>query len=106
MSYDKKFKIQVLKHLESGHTQAETAALFAIGTATLKTWKRNYSQGLSLDTKKRIRPAKKLPREALAEYIAKYPDAYLSEIGKHFGCTGEAVRQALKNMGITRKKRR
>ena len=106
MSYDKKFKLQVLKHVASGKTQEETAKLFGIGTTTLKVWKRQYEQGMSMEPKKRIRQARKLPREELRAYIEKHPDAYLSEIGNHFGCTGEAVRCALKTMGITRKKRR
>ena len=106
MAYEQKFKLEVMKHLEAGNGQQATAKLFGIGITTLKRWKRQYEQGLSMEPQKRRRPAKKLPREALREYIDKHPDAYLSEIGEHFGCAGESVRQALKVMGITRKKRR
>jgi transposase len=105
MAYDKKFKLQVLKHMEAGNTQRATAKLFDIGTTTLKTWKRQHAQGMSMEPQKRKREAKKLPREELRAYVENHPDAYLQEIGDHFGCTGEAVRRALKTMGITRKKR-
>lgn len=62
-------------------------------------------QGINMEAQKRNRPPKKLPPDELREYVENHPDAYLSEIGEHFDCTGEAVRQALKSMGITRKKR-
>jgi transposase-like protein len=106
MSYDKEFKLQVLKHLEAGNTQEATAKLFGIGTTTLKRWKWQNGDGMSLEPKKRERKARKLPRECLRVYVENHPDAYLQEIGEHFGCTGEAVRRALKAMNITRQKRR
>jgi DNA-binding MarR family transcriptional regulator len=58
----------------------------------------------SLEAKKRKHPAKKLPRQELTDYIAAHPDAYLSEIAEHFGCSGTAVSKALKILKITRKK--
>ena len=58
----------------------------------------------NLEVKKRNRPAKKLPRKELADYVAAHPDAYLSEIAKHFGCSGTAVSKALNTLNITRKK--
>ena len=106
MSYDKKYKLQVLKYMESGNAQRATAKLFGIGTTTLKRWKCQAAQGMSLESKKREHRARKLPREALRAYVESHPDAYLQEIGDHFGCSGEAVRRALKAMSITRKKRR
>jgi hypothetical protein len=37
--------------------------------------------------------------------VKEHPDAYLPEIGEVFGCSGEAVRQALHKLKVTRKKR-
>ena len=39
------------------------------------------------------------------KYVGQHPDAYLHEIAKHFDCTAAAVCYALKQMGMTRKKR-
>ncbi len=44
MAYDKKFKERVLKYLEEGHTQEETAKTFRIGTTTIKGWKKQYKE--------------------------------------------------------------
>ena len=37
--------------------------------------------------------------------LRRTPDAYLVEIGEHFGCSDVAVGKALKKLSITRKKR-
>ena len=49
--------------------------------------------------------AVKLDRQKPAQYVGQHPDAYLHEIAKHFDCTAAAVCYALKQMGMTRKKR-
>jgi transposase len=106
MSYDRKYKERVLEYLKEGHTQRETAALFKISTNSIWKWQQSLATTGSLETKKRKRPAKKLPRQELMDYISAHPDAYLSEIAEHFGCSGTAVSKALKILKITRKKKR
>jgi predicted transcriptional regulator len=46
-----------------------------------------------------------LPPAELAAYVAQNPDAFLTEIGNHFGCSDTAVMKALKKLNITLKKR-
>jgi len=46
-----------------------------------------------------------LPPDELLLYVEYNPDAYLAEIGEHFGCSDVAVGKALKKLSITRKKR-
>lgn len=104
MAYDKKYKERVLEYLKEGHTHREAAKVFKISTYTIWNWKQRLSKTGSLAPRKRNRPAKKLPREELMGYVAAHPDAYLSEIAEHFGCTGVAVSKALKVLKITRKK--
>ncbi|MDR1159938.1 MAG: transposase, partial [Syntrophomonadaceae bacterium] len=79
MSYDRKYKERVLEYLKDGHTQRVTAALFKISTNSIWKWQQALATTGSLETKKRKRPAKKLPRQELTDYIAAHPDAYLSE---------------------------
>jgi Transposase. len=105
MAYEVKFKERVLEYLSEGHTQRETAAIFKVSRDALQKWKRQVAQTGNLEPKKLERPAKKLPREELRAYVSANPDAYLSEIAEHFGCTGTAVSKALKVLNITRKKR-
>ena len=105
MSYEKKFKERVLSYLSEGHSQRATAQTFGIGTTTLKEWKRRIAANESLESKIRNRKPKKINPDELKVYVAAHPDAYLPEIAERFGCTGEAVRQALKKLNITRKKR-
>ena len=104
--YDKRFKESVLAHLANGHTQASTAKLFGIGTTTLKEWNRRKKANESLEPKTRQRKPKKLPPDELRAYVEAHPDAYLSEIARHFHCAIGSVWRALKKLGITRKKRR
>ncbi|WP_366986403.1 helix-turn-helix domain-containing protein [Bacillus thuringiensis] len=40
MTYTKKYKEQIIKFLEYGHTIKETAEIFHIGTTTIKSWKK------------------------------------------------------------------
>jgi len=106
MAYEKKFKERVLEYLTEGHTERETATVFKVGRSSIQNWKKAIAKTGSLEVKKRNRRAKKLPLEDLEAYVSMHPDAYLSEIGEHFNCSGEAVRKALKKLKITRKKRR
>ena len=59
----------------------------------------------SLADKERHKTPHKLPDEELKAYIAAHPDAFFTEIAAHFNCSDEAVRQACKRLGITRKKK-
>lgn len=106
MAYETRYKERVLEYLSSGHSYAQTSTQFKVSTDTIQRWKRQYAEHGCFIVKKRNRPAKKLPVEALRKYVEENPDAYLSEIGEHFSCSAEAVRQRLKTMKITRKKRR
>lgn len=105
MAYEKRFRERVLSYLAKGHTYRETSSIFAVDISTIQNWKRLLSETGSLTIKKRKRPPKKLPSIELITYIEQHPDVYLSEIGEYFNCSGEAVRQALKRLDITRKKR-
>ena len=105
MAYEKKFRERVLKHLEKGNTQSETAKLYGIGTTTLSQWKRLVKQGDDLEIKPRKRKPKKIEPEKLRAYVQSHPDAYLSEIAEEFHCATSSVHEALGKLGITRKKR-
>ena len=106
MGYDKRYKERVLSYLEAGHTQAETSAIFGVGTTTIKGWKKRQASGEGLEARKRQSRPRKIDPERLRTYMSANPDAYEREIAAEFNCARSAVQKALKRLGITRKKRR
>jgi transposase len=52
------------------------------------------------------RKPRKLNRERLREYVNEHPDAYLREMAKEFGVGKTCIASALKEIGITIKKKR
>ena len=50
MSYDKKLRERALEYWTAGHTKAETAAVFKVGTSTLQTWKSQLNETGSIRT--------------------------------------------------------
>ena len=42
MAYDKRYRTRVVEYIFEGHTQEETAALFKVGTTSIKRWLAAY----------------------------------------------------------------
>lgn len=103
--YSKDFRERVLAYLAEGHTEKSAVAVFKVSRGTMVAWKKLYRETGSLDRRALNRGHKKLDPQQLVVYVQEHPDAYLKEIGAAFGCTGEAVRQALIKLKITLKKR-
>ena len=104
MSYDKKLRERALEYWAAGHTKAETAAVFKVGTSTLQTWKSQLNETGTLEPKKRRKTWRKLDPEKLKAYLEEHPDAYLKEIAQVFECSDVAVLKAMRRLNITRKK--
>lgn len=104
MSYDVKFRQRALEYWAAGHTKAETAAVFQVGTATLQAWKSQLNESGTLEPKKRRETWRKIDPEKLRAYVAEHPDAYQHEIATEFGVRLFAIQKALKRLNITRKK--
>ena len=51
------------------------------------------------------RSFKKIDPEKLKAYIAEHPDDTQQEVATVFGCCNQAISQAYRRLGITRKKR-
>ena len=98
------FKVNPL-YYEQCKNISQTAATFNLSRNTLYLWIRLKKQTGSLKHQVTGLNAVKLDRQKLAQYVGQHPDAYLHEIAKHFDCTPAAVCYALKQMGMTRKKR-
>jgi transposase len=104
MLYPEEFRKKVLEYIDGFHTQVEVARIFKISPKTVWNWVKQRKNTGSLKPKKPERKARKLNKEDLLQYVKERPDAYLREIGEHFGCVISAVHQRLKRFGITYKK--
>jgi transposase len=104
MSYDKQVRERAVAYRKEGHTIEETAAIFKIGTATLKTWVKQYEQTGNLEKKPLNRSFRKIDPEALTAYVSEHPDAYQSEMASESGCSESGIRKVLKKLKITHKK--
>ena len=104
MRYDKIFRERALKYWAAGHTKAETAVVFKVGTSTLQTWKSQLNETGTLEPKKRRETWRKIDPKKFNAYLEQHPDAYLKEIAQVFDCSDVAVLKAMRRLNITRKK--
>ena len=101
MAYSADLRNKALNYYEQCKNISQTAATFNLSRNTLYLWICLKKQTGSLKHQVTGLNAVKLDRQKPAQYV----DAYLHEIAKHFDCTPAAVCYALKQMGMTRKKR-
>ena len=104
MSYDKKFREAVLRHVDDGHSQSETRKLFKLGENTISQWIALREETGALDNRPLERNWRKIDPGKLRADVEERPDDFNDERALRFGCTGEAIRQALKKQKITVKK--
>jgi len=102
--YSKDLKEKALSY-RLKHTQRETCEIFGIGENTLKTWRRQVKNTGTLESTPKIRSWRKIEPGDLLLDVHRNPDDFNDERAERFGCTGEAIRQAMKKLNITRKKR-
>ena len=107
MAYSKDLREKVLAHRAKGHTQEETSRIFGVSVSAIKDWEKIVAETGSVAKAELNRTFRKYDDEKMRELIASEPDLYLYEIAERFeGGTVGGVRDALKRLGITRKKRR
>jgi len=104
MSYDKRFREAVLRHVEAGHTQEETRKLFGLGVNTITQWKKLKEETGGLSNRPLVRGHKKIDPEKLHSDVDERPDDFNHERAERFNCNESAIRQAMKRLKITRKK--
>ena len=105
MAYSVDTRKIFMDYLKKGHTQKEANAELNVSIASINKWQKMLRETGSLEDKEPKRKPRKLHDEELKAHIAANPDAYFTEIAKHFNCSDEGVRKACKRLGITRKKK-
>lgn len=103
--YSLDFRIKVLDFLDRGGRVVDACNIFGIGRTTIFSWRQRKEKTGDVRAKDRPKKAYKFCEQALANYVDKHPDAYLSEIAQVFNMTPAGICVALKRLKITRKKR-
>jgi len=105
MAYSLDYRKRAVEYYHEGNTQAEVKAVFKISPSTLRDWEARLEAGNLEPNYPKTRKKRKLPEDKLVKYVEDNPDAFLKEIGEHFGCSHVAVHKALAKLKLTLKKR-
>ena len=103
--YSLDLRERALQYVEKNRDKKAASYIFQVGVTTIYRWvalKREKGDVLPL---RRKYAYKKIDDQKLIAYVQAHPDHFLSEIGKHFGLTLQAIFYALQRLNITRKKR-
>jgi transposase len=101
MRCSKDIRKRVLAFVASGGSKAEAARRFEVGEASVYRWLK--PGGLEHKRPGPLR-AHKLDWEALRRHVEKYDDLTQAERARHFGVSRFCIWNALKKLGLTRKK--
>ena len=100
MTYSADFRAQVIKSVEEqGMSIRQACAFYDISKATLQIWLKDSSIKLT-----RNKSPSKIPNDALLQDVKLYPDDYMYERARRFGCSKSGIESALKRLGISKKK--
>ena len=100
MTYPLKFRLHVLEIKKSeGLSYEQTAERFKVGIASLTRWAK---EPVPKPNKKR--PWLKVDVHRLAQDLRDFPDAFQHERAQRLGVKTRTIGDALKRMGVSRKK--
>jgi len=102
--YSLDLRKRVLEYLDTNKDKKAASKLFQVGIATIYRWILRKKEKGNAEPLRRSYVYKKIDDQKLIDYMKKNPDHFLSEIGKHFNLTLQAIFYALKRLKITRKK--
>jgi transposase len=105
MAYSPDIRERALALLNEGHSLRAVEAMLRVHNRTLSNWKKRAGEGRLGVSYPRSRGAYRINDEALKAHLKTHPDAYLKELAAVAGGTAQGIRDALKRLGISRKKR-
>ena len=104
--YPVKLREKVVNYvLNQRKTMKETSKVFEISYETVRNWVKMYREKGTLEVEKKEVKPYKLDWEALRKDVEENPDAYLEERAKKFDVAISTIWNALKKMGIKRRKK-
>jgi len=95
MSYNIKFRKRAIQYHKEGSSIRATAKIFAVSPNTLNAWLQKYRNYEG-----------KMSEDALLGYLGKIPDAYQSEVAKHFRSRQSTICRTMRRHNTTCKKRK
>ena len=99
MTYSIDYRKQVLSSITDGMTIREAAIFYGLSTSTIHSWQQNLAHKI-----KRNKAPTKIPDDVLIEDVKRYPDDYNYERARRLNCSKTGILNALKRLGISRKK--
>ena len=105
MSYPTKYRERTIEYRQEGHTLEETKEVFHVSISTIRKWEKQLREEGDLEKKPVQRSFRTIDPEKLRTYVTEHPDAYQKEMAKEFHCSESGIREVLKKLNITRKKR-
>ena len=105
MGYTEDFKIAVVEFQMKGNSIKKTSETFGVGTTIVSDWKRIFVSTSRIERKIPDKSKKrKVTPEKLDELLRENSDIMQTEIAEKLGCTPQAVCNAMKKFGFSRKK--
>ena len=108
-TYSQDLRIRVLAAYDRGMKTSQIACLFEVSCSWTRRVKQRRRETGETSARRRGTPgARKFDRDRLAELVRERPDATLQELRDQLGavCSVSAICEALKELGLTFKKRR
>jgi transposase len=103
MAYDERFRRQVIKYKEVGHTFKEVHEAFGVDAGRYYSRKKLFAGTGSLKCRLPSERNRKISKE-LRRLADEHPGWYLKEFAEKLNVCFQAVQQMFKKLGITRKK--
>ena len=105
MSKSKDLRESAGAYKKAGNSYEGTGKIFGVSASTVHRWVKQYEETGDLSNKPLNRSFKKIDPEKLKAYVAEHPYDTQKEVALVFGCCNQAISQAYRKLGITRKKR-
>ena len=104
--YPEKLREKVVNYVvKQGKSMKEASRVFEVSYETVRNWVRRYQETGKLEgEKKEVKPYK-LDWSALRKDVEENPDSYLEERARKFGVAISTIWNALRKMGINRRKK-
>ena len=102
MTYSIDFRKKVLSiNAQENLTWSEVSTRFGVGQASVVRWSKDIEP-----QRTRNKPTTKLNWEILAQDVDEHPDSYQYERAARFGVSQQGIAYALKQLNLSRKKKR
>jgi transposase len=105
VGYSTDLREKVLAFIEAGGSVKSACTLFVVSRSSVQRWRLIKNETGTLSRKPRPKSSYKVDENALKNYIANHPDAFLNEIAEYFNITTSGICRALHRLKITRKKK-